>query len=209
MLGLYCQQHRQLIKLEKRLKEGGVSVYEADIRPPEGYLMERFIIAPVWFRGELKGSGPLLNGQMKPAPTYRPTLKLVSLDIETTVYGELYSIALEGCGQRQVYMLGPANGSDATLDLCLEYCVSRTQILERLNQWLEQHDPDAIIGRNLVQFYLRVLQKHAEQYQIPLRLGRGGSLLEWREHCFKQNHFFASAAGWLIIEGSESLKSAT
>lgn len=45
MLGLYCHQHRQLIKLEKRLKEGGVSVYEADIRPPERYLMERFITA--------------------------------------------------------------------------------------------------------------------------------------------------------------------
>ncbi len=47
-------------------------------------------------------------------------------------------------------MLRPANGSDATLDFCLEYCVSRRQILERLNQWLEQHDPDAIIGWNLV-----------------------------------------------------------
>lgn len=209
MLGLYCHQHRQLIKLEKQLKEGDVSVYEAYIRPPERYLMERLITAPVWFSGQINGSGPLLNGQMKPAPAYRPALKLVSLDIETTAYGELYSIALEGCGQRQVYMLAPANGSDAALDFCLEYCVSHRQILERLNQWLEQHDPDAIIGWNLVQFDLRVLQKHAERYQIPLRLGHGGSLLEWREHGFKQNHFFASAAGRLIIDGIEALKSAT
>ncbi len=50
---------------------------------------------------------------LKPAPDYRPPLRLVSLDIETTAHGELYSIALEGCGQRQVYMLGPANGGDA------------------------------------------------------------------------------------------------
>ena len=126
---------------------------------------------------------------MKPAPDYRPTLRLVSLDIETTAHGELYSIALEGCGQRQVYMLGPANGGDAPLDFDLEYCVSRPQLLERLNAWLERHDPDAIIGWNPVQFDLRVLQKHAERYQIPLRLGRGGNLLEWREHGFKQNHF--------------------
>ncbi len=33
--------------------------------------------------------------------------------------------------------------------------------------------------------------------------------LEWREHGFKQNHFFASAAGQLIIDGTEALKSAT
>ncbi|BEO02315.1 DNA polymerase II [Serratia marcescens] len=209
MLGLYCRQHRQLIKLEKLLREGGVTVYEADIRPPERYLMERFITAPVWFNGLGSGDGPLLNGQMKPAPDYRPTLKLVSLDIETTAHGELYSIALEGCGQRQVYMLGPANGGDAPLDFDLEYCVSRPQLLERLNAWLERHDPDAIIGWNLVQFDLRVLQKHAERYQIPLRLGRGGNLLEWREHGFKQNHFFAAAAGRLIIDGIEALKSAT
>ncbi|MGQ6335937.1 DNA polymerase II [Serratia sp. IR-2025] len=209
MLGLYCRQHRQLIKLEKLLREGGVTLYEADIRPLERYLMERFITAPVWFNGQGNGDGPLLNGQMKPAPDYRPTLRLVSLDIETTAHGELYSIALEGCGQRQVYMLGPANGGDAPLDFDLEYCVSRPQLLERLNAWLERHDPDAIIGWNLVQFDLRVLQKHAERYQIPLRLGRGGNLLEWREHGFKQNHFFAAAAGRLIIDGIEALKSAT
>ncbi|MGA9615783.1 MAG: DNA polymerase II [Serratia proteamaculans] len=209
VLGLYCRQHRQLIKLERLLKDGGVNLYEADIRPPERYLMERFITAPVWFSGQANGNGPLINGQMKPAPEYRPTLKLVSLDIETTAHGELYSIALEGCGQRQVYMLGPANGGNEALDFDLEYCVSRPQMLERLNQWLEQHDPDAIIGWNLVQFDLRVLQKHAERYQIPLRFGRGGNLLEWREHGFKQNHFFASAAGRLIIDGIEALKSAT
>ncbi|MEN4234669.1 DNA polymerase II [Serratia marcescens] len=209
MLGLYCRQHRQLIKLEKLLREGGVAVYEADIRPPERYLMERFITAPVWFNGQGNGDGPLLSGQIKPAPDYRPTLRLVSLDIETTAHGELYSIALEGCGQRQVYMLGPANGGDEPLDFVLEYCASRPQLLERLNAWLERHDPDAIIGWNLVQFDLRVLQKHAERYQIPLRLGRGGNLLEWREHGFKQNHFFAAAAGRLIIDGIEALKSAT
>ncbi|PVZ88898.1 DNA polymerase II [Serratia sp. S1B] len=209
VIGLYCRQYRQLLKLEKRLKEGGVQVFEADIRPPDRYLMERFITAPVWFNGQPSADNLWLNGQMKPLAHYRPPLKLVSLDIETTAYGELYSIALEGCGQRQVYMLGPANGSNEPLDFNLEYCNSRPQLLERLNQWLAQHDPDAIIGWNLVQFDLRVLQKHAERYQIPLHFGRGGNLLEWREHGFKQNHFFASAAGRLIIDGIEALKSAT
>ncbi|MGE8364053.1 DNA polymerase II [Cupriavidus sp.] len=212
VLGLYCQQHRQLIKLERQLKEAGVSVYEADIRPPERYLMERFITAPVWFAGEpgeSAGNAPLLNSQMKPAPAYRPRLKLVSLDIETTAHGDLYSIALEGCGQRQVYMLGPPNGDDSGLDFSLEYCATHALMLEKLNQWLAVHDPDAIIGWNVVQFDLRVLQKHADRYQVPLAFGRGGSLLEWREHGFKENHFFASAAGRLIIDGIEALRSAT
>jgi DNA polymerase-2 len=209
--GLYCAQYRHLQKFAKRLREHGVDVYEADVRPPERYLMERFITAPVWFDGQpgQGGAGPLQGAQMKPAPGYRPSLRLVSLDIETTAHGELYSIALEGCGQRQVYMLGPPNGSDAALDFDLAYCDSHPKMLEQLNRWMERHDPDAIIGWNLVQFDLRILQRHAERHQVPLRFGRDGSAMEWREHGGQQGHFFAAAAGRLIIDGIEALKSAT
>ncbi|MGZ8291123.1 MAG: DNA polymerase II [Telluria sp.] len=210
VVGLYCTQYRQLQKLSKRLREYGIDVYEADIRPPERYLMERFITAPVLFGGREPedGKGPLLDAVMKPTQGYRPQLKLVSLDIETTAYGDLYSIALEGCGQRQVYMLGPPNGDDEALDFDLEYVDTRMQMLEKLNQWMATHDPDAIIGWNLVQFDLRVLQRHAEKYKLPLLLGRCGAPMEWREHGSKQ-HFFAAAAGRLIIDGIEALKSAT
>ena len=96
VMGLYTRQHRQLMNLEKELRRASVDVYEADVRPPERYLMERFITAPVQFSGQADANGVLLEAQMKPAPDYRPQLKLVSLDIETTERGELYSIALEG-----------------------------------------------------------------------------------------------------------------
>ena len=202
VLGLYCHHYRQLMKHARRLREHGVDVYEADIRPPERYLMERFITAPVTINGQ----------QIKPHTGYRPTLTLCSLDIETTAHGELYSIALEGCGQRQVYMLGPKNGGDEALDFDLEYCDSRAQLLERLNSWIERHDPDAIIGWNVIQFDLRVLQQHAERLNVPLRLGRDGSAMEWRDGAGKRGtreHFFAAAAGRLLIDGIEALKSAT
>jgi len=214
VLGLYCQQHRQLMKIDKLLKEYGISVYEADIRPPERYLMERFITAPVQFSGEQSekagsAKAPLMNVQLKPAPDYRPHLKLASLDIETTMHGDLYSIALEGCGQRQVYMLGPPNGDASGIDFDMEYCDSRQLMLAKLNQWMARHDPDVIIGWNVVQFDLRVLQEHAERFKTPLRFGRDGSELEWREHGYNENHYFASAAGRLIIDGIESLRAAT
>lgn len=209
VLGLYCPQHRQLMQLERSLRDAGVDVYEADVRPPERYLMERFITAPVWFDGDAGADGVLRNAQMKPAADYRPRLRLVSLDIETNAFGDLYSIALEGCGQRQVYMLGPApQNAPADIGFALEYCATRQQLIERLNDWLARHDPDAIIGWNLVQFDLRVLREHAKQYQIPLRLGRGGAEMEWREHN-RQQHYFAGAAGRLVIDGIEALRSAT
>ncbi|QOV64764.1 DNA polymerase II [Kosakonia pseudosacchari] len=205
--GLYCRAHRQLMRIEKMLRDDGITVYEADIRPPERFLMERFITAPVWVDGTPQGAA-LVDARLKPSPHYRPPLKWVSLDIETSRHGELYCIGLEGCGQRTVYMLGPENGNAQGLDFELEYVASRPQLLEKLNAWFAAHDPDVIIGWNVVQFDLRVLQKSAERYRVPLTLGRNGSELEWREHGFKNGVFFAQATGRLIIDGIEALKSA-
>lgn len=204
---IYCKQYRQLQKIEKLLREEGLTLYEADIRPPDRYLMERFITAPVWFSGTPSGQS-VTHARLKPHPDYRPPLKWVSLDIETTRHGELYCIGLEGCGQRVVYMLGPENGDASTLDFTLEYVASRRQLLEKLNAWFSQHDPDVLIGWNVVQFDLRVLQKHADRYGIPLRLGRNNEALEWREHGFKPGVFFAQATGRLIVDGIDALKSA-
>ncbi|MBK4713941.1 MULTISPECIES: DNA polymerase II [Tenebrionibacter/Tenebrionicola group] len=205
--GLYTRQHRSLMRIEKKLRDGGVTVYEADIRPPERYLMERFINAPVLVQGEVRGNA-LVNARMKPAPTYRPALTWASLDIETSRHGELYCIGIEGCGQRTVYMLGPQTPTSRRVDFQLEYVARRPQLLEKLNDWFARHDPDVLIGWNVVQFDLRVLQKHADRYGIPLRLGREGASVEWREHGFRPGIFFAQASGRLIIDGIEALKSA-
>ncbi|CDG96858.1 DNA polymerase II and 3'-_ 5' exonuclease [Xenorhabdus bovienii str. puntauvense] len=201
---LYCLQYRQLQQLEKALKEQDISLYETDIRPPDRFMMERFITASVWFNQKPDGSY-----QMKPNPTYRPKLKWVSLDIETSQHGELYSIGLAGCGEQTVFMLGPENGGRQDRGFKLEYVASRPQMLEKLNEWIAFYDPDAIIGWSLIQFDLKVLQKHAERYNVPLKLGRHHGLLEWREHGFKPGHFFASAEGRLIIDGIDALKTAT
>jgi DNA polymerase-2 len=131
----------------------------------------------------------------------------VSLDIETTAQGELYSIALEGCGERQVYMLGAPNG-DASRWISSSNTATRAPCSKKLNDWFARHDPDAIIGWNVVQFDLRVLHEHARRLGVPLKLGRGGEEMQWREHG-SGNHYFASAAGRLIIDGIEALRSAT
>ncbi|MCA1323837.1 DNA polymerase II [Herbaspirillum seropedicae] len=208
VLGLYSRQYRQLLKKEKQLIEAGITVFEADIRPPERYLMERFINAPLLFSGVPEADGSLQQARIRAHPEYRPRLRLVSLDIETSWQGELYSIALEGCGQRTVYVLGPASGEMATVDFDLHFCDSRAELIGCLNQWMARHDPDAIIGWNLIQFDLHVLQKQADKYGVPLQLGRGGRKIEWREHGFRANHMLVTAPGRLMIDGIESLRSA-
>ncbi|MGG4608932.1 DNA polymerase II [Providencia sp. Me31A] len=201
---IYCPQYRQLQNIEKSCQELGVELLETDIRPSERYLMERFITAPVWFSQNQQG-----EYQLKPCEEYRPIIKAVSLDIETSQHGALYSIGLSGCGDNVVFMLGPEQGPALTAEHRLVYVNSRPQLLEKLNQWLYEYDPDAIIGWNLIQFDLQVLQKHAERYGIPLLFGRQSKKLEWREHGFKPGVFFAAAEGRLIIDGIDALKAAT
>ena len=209
VLGLYCQQYGQLQSLETQLRKVGIEVMEADIRPHERYLMERFITAPISFDGVRQAEGHFSSVQLKPAPNYRPQLRLASLDIETTAQGELYCIGIEGCGRRDVFMLGPANGDARQVNFNLQYCDSRVALLQQLNAWFAEHDPDAIIGWNVVQFDLRVLHEHARRLNVPLCLGRGGAEMTWREHGSGSGHYFAAAAGRLIIDGIEALRSAT
>src|SRR5262249_37459073 len=136
VVGVYATHYKQLLALEKKLRERGVPLYEADIRPPERFLMERFITAGVEVDGD----------RMKPAPAYRPKLRMFSLEFKTSAFEDLYPIALEGGGQRQVYMLGqpPANAPEQ--DFSLEYCDTPRQLIEKLNAWFREHDPDVIIG---------------------------------------------------------------
>ncbi|MGF6767904.1 DNA polymerase-2 [Paraburkholderia sp. GAS199] len=208
VLGVYCTQYRQLTALERSLRERNIPLFEADIRPPERYLMERFISASVEIEGGTTDGITITDCRLKPDLTYRPALSMVSLDIETSIHGDLYSIALEGCGERQVFMLGKPVPGEPAVDFKLDYCESPRQMLELLNEWFEKFDPDVVVGWSLVQFDLRILQTQADKYQIPLSLGRGGKSIEWRKHPAKQGFYFAPTAGRVVVDGIDALKAA-
>jgi len=210
VIGVYSSRYKQLTALERTLRDHGIKMYEADIRPPERYLMERFITAGVQVEGGRVEGATIRDCKLKPAPDYRPKLKMVSLDIETSAYEDLYSIALEGCGQRQVYMLGtPPAEAPGYIDFDLEYCATPRQLIERLNAWMARHDPDVLVGWNVVQFDLRVLQKNADKHKIALTLGREGKTIEWREHPGKQGYMFAPVVGRVVLDGIDALKAAS
>ncbi|HXP01943.1 MAG TPA: 3'-5' exonuclease, partial [Luteibacter sp.] len=200
VVGVYTRAYRALLNLEKRLAESGIELFEADIRPDDRYLMERFITAAVTIENKDADSGTYVNPRLRPGDDYRPSLRIVSLDIETSASGEVYSIALEGCGQRQVFMLGsPASDAAAEEDFELTYVDDRSQLIIALNNWFRHHDPDVIIGWNLIQFDLRLLQACADKCGLVLTLGRGGTPIDWRDHRRRDGYVFASIPGRLPI----------
>lgn len=206
---LYATQQRTLKQFSQSLQQLGIPVYEADIRPTDRYLMERFITAPVWFSLE-NTSGQPGTARLKPNADYRPTLRWVSIDIETNQRGELYSIAVEGCGENQVYMLGPPiPGQEGDeVDFSLSYLAHPRDLILALNRWMHDNDPDVIIGWNVIQFDLRILQREADRFSVALLLGRRQSPLIWQEHGFKPGTYSVQAAGRWVVDGIDALKSA-
>ncbi|MBB1604176.1 DNA polymerase II [Variovorax sp. UMC13] len=209
VLGVYARQFRQLGKLARALQAQQIPLHEADVRPHDRHLMERFIFAGVRVEGGRQDGSTLFNGRLRPAPDYRPTVKVVSLDIETSATEALYSIALDGAGDRIVFMLGeaPAHAA-APPDFRLVYCANRGEMIERLNAWFVDHDPDVLVGWNVVQFDLRVLQKTADACGVPLLMGRERLPIAWRTHPGRQGYLFAPMPGRVVIDGIDALKAA-
>lgn len=213
VLGIYATHFRQIGQLARALQAHNIPLLEADVRPHDRYLMERFITAGVLLEGGFpEQATTLVDCKLKPAPDYRPVLKVVSLDIETSENEELYSIALDGLAERVVYMLGEPppkpNGSCEPLDFALIYCATRTHMVQSLNDWFARNDPDAIIGWSVIQFDLRVLQKTADACGVPLQLGRERQPIKWRTHPGKQGYLFAPMPGRIVIDGIEALRAA-
>lgn len=209
VLGIYVKHFRQLGRLARALQQVGISLLEADVRPHERYLMERFITAGVQLEGGQLENSTLVDCRLQPAPDFRPALKVVSLDIETSQHQDLYSIALDGMAERVVFMLGDAPSEPLQPSgFALVYCATRKAMIEALNAWFERNDPDVIIGWNVIQFDLHVLQKTADDCATPLLLGRERRPIAWRTHPGKQGYLFAPMPGRAVIDGIEALRAA-
>ena len=209
VIGVYATHFRQLGRLARALQAQGIPLLEADVRPHDRYLMERFITAGVLVEGGRADRATILDCKLKPAPEFRPMLKVVSLDIETSQEEKLYSIALDGTPDRVVFMLGePPPEPGGSMDFSLVYCPTRKAMIEKLNDWFERNDPDVIIGWSVIQFDLRVLRKTANDCGMPLLLGRERRPIEWRTHPGKQGYLFAPTPGRVVIDGIDALKAA-
>ena len=209
VLGIYARSFRQLRRLARTLQQLGIPLLEADVRPHERYLMERFITAGVTLQGGRTEHAALVNCKLVPAPDFRPILKVVSLDIETSQHQDLYSIALDGMVERVVFMLGePPAKPVRTPGFELIHCSTRNAMIDSLNDWFARNDPDVIIGWNVIQFDLRVLQKTADECATPLLLGRERKPIAWRTHPGKQGYLFAPMPGRVVVDGIEALRAA-
>ncbi|MDX2507619.1 MAG: DNA polymerase II [Gammaproteobacteria bacterium] len=224
--GVYFNSQQVLYQARQRLQKFDIRHYEADIRPVERFLTERFLTGPVTILTQDEIVNPLfnknesakenseqliLNPKIKPRKypeKYQPRLQIMSLDIETAYDSqELYSISLLCEHWHITLMKGTMADKKITQNIeCFEN--EKTLMLRFIALVLEQ-DPDIIIGWNVINFDFQFLQKKADSLNISLAIGRAESLPVWRKVQTDQSHFFLLIPGRVVLDGIDTLKSAT
>lgn len=214
----YFNTNQAFYDARRLLKQSYITVYEDDIRLHERYLMERFIRGGVAFTGEDVSQSQdkyqtFTNVRAK-ATEYQPKLKLLSFDLECSREGELYSCGFYGQLKnsegffepyQKVIMIGePNTGPD-----WLEWVKDERSLIIQIVNCINDYDPDALIGWNVVDFDCRLLLKRAALYQLSLPLGRDGSEPKWRDNKKDLKQGFISLTGRVVIDGIDALKAAS
>jgi len=200
---VYFDSQQQLYRARDRLTQQGVACYESDIRPTERFLCERFITASIDVDADYSVQ-PLHNVRLQPGD-FQPSFEVMSFDIESDYESSaLFSIAFVSSQTRRVLMIG--DGAD---DETIEYVADERALLARWIEWVARIDPDILIGWNVINFDLRLLQDRAQALGVPLAIGRAASLPQWRQSQADRSHYFVRIPGRVVLDGIETLRSAT
>ena len=186
-------------------------LYETDIRPTERFLMERFITGPVLIEGTgrmVRGVTCFDNPRLRPG-SYHPHLQVVSIDIETDFESDcLFSIGLSWPGGGRVFLVTPPNGCDSSQAAFITQVKDETALLKAFLDYLQQLDPDVLIGWNVIGFDLKILEARCKKHGVGFNLGRHGGYAHVIPARGANQMDIARVPGRVVMDGIESLRAA-
>ncbi|MBE1300598.1 MAG: DNA polymerase II [Alteromonadaceae bacterium] len=200
----YFATSKAFFDAKEQLKRESITLLEDDIRLADRFLMERFTYASAIVSGIPHRAGVLTEAKVK-SGNYKPNLSVLSLDIECSEKGELYSIGLAAQDYECVIMIGaPA----ANTPKWIIWVPDELSLLQQFIAAFNSFDPDIVIGWSVISFDFRLLIRRAEKHKLALTISRDGSTCTWREGKGSQQGFL-NLAGRVVLDGIDSLKSAT
>ncbi len=209
---LYFSRLSDLYDAREFLNEKGVRTFEADVRPAERFLMERFIKGSVEFQSEQviveKGVRVFKNPQIRPT-FYNPSLSTLSVDIETSRGNDLYSIGLHYRDRhrevKQIFMVGENQGPLEQGEL--SYYPDEKSCYLAFEQSFKKLDPDLVLGWHVVGFDLLFLERKCRSWGMRLNLGRKGREVYLRENSNNRG-WNADIYGRCVLDGPPVLRGA-
>lgn len=195
--------------LRDRLHARGIDTFEADVRFAARYLIERGI------KGGCRIDGKSVPGvgitQVFTNPTLTPAevdieVQVLSFDIETDAKAErLLAISLYAPGIDEVLIVD--SDARAMPEKAIR-CATEYVALEAFCARVRKIDPDVLLGWNVIDFDLTVLQRIALRIHHPLALGRDVGAMRIRK---AEGHFGSGQAnipGRLALDGIDLLRGA-
>ncbi len=211
---LYFKKQSELKNFASFAKENGVSVYESDIKPTDRYLMERFITGGVQFSGLQLNKGSyseIVNPVIKPSE-YRPELAYISFDIESNyLSNQILSIAgiyYNGCEYTEQVFIVSNDTIGIESKFRLKQYNNEVDLLQGFFSWLNTVDPDVLIGWNVINFDLTLLQDRCIVHGIEFTIGRGNQKCRILKPGNRQQNSIAIIPGRVVLDGIDTLKAA-
>jgi DNA polymerase elongation subunit (family B) len=211
---LYFTSMRSFYRARDALKSHNIKCYEDDIRPDDRFLMERHITADIDYLGDhqLCGDYQLIQ-QVKckrAAVKHQHSLTMLSIDIECSMQGELYSIGLYANNNQNVFkrvlMIGEPQ---LETESYIHWQTDEKQLLQQFIEEVNLFDADILIGWNVINFDFMLLQKRFDLHGIPFSIGRDGTTPFWRKNTNNRDQNFIEIAGRVVLDGIDLLKTAT
>ncbi|MCC2617275.1 DNA polymerase II [Aestuariibacter halophilus] len=212
---LYFDRMSDYYSARDHLLAAGVACHEHDVKPTDRYLMERFIYGSCRFSGTRidvpsrvlrRPISEIRQGQLAPG-SWQPRFKVMSLDIECSGRGELFSVGLVQGRHQRVVMIGAPQADDDPE--WIQWVENEQELLLALIEQLHVLDPDILIGWNIVNFDMKVLDQAARRCGVKLALGRDGTPMYWRAPRDDTLQAWVSIEGRKVVDGIDSLRTAT
>ncbi len=169
---LYFPTYRECARTAESLRASGVPVYESDINPVDRFLMERGVRGGFRVEGRIEYRGSHCYAYNPRIRGYGVSVDLtvMAIDIETNVStGEIYSIACAG-KSKKTFIRGELIEHPEMVA-----CPNERQLLQVFFEHIGREDPDIIIGWNVIDFDLSVIQSRCDELSVPFLLGRANT----------------------------------
>ncbi len=204
--GLYFRHQRDL----QALRHAGVTLAESDIKPPERFLMERFVRAGIRVSGPVRdeaGVATFRNPRVQ-ADDCSPTLRVLALDIETRGSSQqLYSIAAaELQGEHAVVFMVGEQADQRRQGYELHFKRDEKAVVQAFLHWLHRVDPDVLTGWSVTNFDLAFLERKCRALNLPFAFGRGYDMATILQPGASGAPRVARIPGRAVLDGIDLLK---
>ncbi len=190
-----------------RLARDGTPAWEADVKPADRALFERFVTGACTVRGEARMRGGVLE-LVDPSierADLAPRLRVASFDIEAEgPEAAILSVAIVSDEGERAFVRGAGPERAG-----VRYFADERATLAAFLAYVAELDPDVLIGWNVIDFDLAYLEARCAGAGLRFSLGRSGERASVLRGTTPNAPSVARVPGRVVLDGIATMRAAT